>query len=289
MSKAVLLKSTTQPDGECNACGFHKSLANPARGIRISGEFGKCTRPEGVCDGRAAAAPQRRRRTIDLAMPLSARERDRKAQLEGLIIGNFKAFYEVGCALREIRDEKLYRETHKRFDDYSKDLFDVARRRAYQLIDAADTVENVHNCAQKDFEITHHGGQIEWAPMNEAQARALVGLKPEEQARAWQEAVRTAKNGKITAAHVKRTRGRLYQNEISHAVARATQQRNLPVDPETTMSAEFEAAFDAFLLQVEKAMHDKWHSTSKVNVVRHLSALLGAITEKDVIIQDLRS
>src|SRR5690606_19939253 len=46
-------------------------------------------------------------------------------------------------------------------------------------------------------------------PANERQARPLVGLPPEQQQEAWEEAVATAPDGRVTAAHVERTVERL--------------------------------------------------------------------------------
>ena len=38
--------------------------------------------------------------------PMSVREKKRLAELEGVVTANFKAFYEVGCALREICERR---------------------------------------------------------------------------------------------------------------------------------------------------------------------------------------
>lgn len=57
----------------------------------------------------------------------------------------------------------------------------MARRTAYQYIEASKVADNVRDCAQ--------------APENEAQARPLTRLEPEQQAAAWQEAVETAPGG----------------------------------------------------------------------------------------------
>jgi len=54
-----------------------------------------------------------------------------------------------------------------------------------QLIDAANVAENVRNC-----------GQI---PAKESQTRPLTPLPPTEQREAWQKAVETAPEGKVTA------------------------------------------------------------------------------------------
>jgi hypothetical protein len=68
----------------------------------------------------------------------------------------------------------------------------MARQTAYQLIDSASVIENVRNC-----------GQTETIPTNEYQTRPLSKIKdPEQQREAWQKAVSTAPDGKVTAAHV---------------------------------------------------------------------------------------
>lgn len=34
----------------CSSCNHHKGMSNPAKGVRIPGEYGKCTREGGLCD-----------------------------------------------------------------------------------------------------------------------------------------------------------------------------------------------------------------------------------------------
>jgi polyhydroxyalkanoate synthesis regulator phasin len=108
---------------------------------------------------------------------------------EAIIERGLKTFYEVGTALLRVRDLKLYRMEYSTFEAYCAERWSIARRTAYQLMDAAHVTENVRNCAQT-------------APLNEAQARPLTRLKdPEQQRKAWQQAVATAA-GRVTAAHV---------------------------------------------------------------------------------------
>jgi protein gp37 len=123
---------------------------------------------------------------------LSAKERTRLAKCEAVIARGFGTFYEVGRALTEIRDDRLYRETHKTFEAYVREKFEIDRRRAYRMIDAATVTDFVVNLPQNP-------------PANEAQAYALVPLKddPDALRTAWQRAVETAPAGAITAAHVK--------------------------------------------------------------------------------------
>lgn len=116
-------------------------------------------------------------------------EADRLSVLEDTIERGLTTFVEVGAALLEIRDSRLYRATHGTFEDYCRDRWQMARRTAYQLIDAAGVIENVRNCAQI-------------LPITESQARPLASLEPEVQREVWQRAVETAPSGKVTAAHV---------------------------------------------------------------------------------------
>jgi len=114
-------------------------------------------------------------------------------RLEGIITRNLQSFYEVGRALMEIRDRGLYRDVlgYETFEVYCKERWDFARRTAYQYIEAVKTIDNVR-----------HGAQSEVLPANERQIRPLVSLPADKQREAWQQAVDTAPDGKVTAAHV---------------------------------------------------------------------------------------
>jgi hypothetical protein len=51
---AAISKTSSEetPDQEkkCTDCGFREALANKTKGVKIPGEPGKCTRPEGLCE-----------------------------------------------------------------------------------------------------------------------------------------------------------------------------------------------------------------------------------------------
>jgi hypothetical protein len=110
-------------------------------------------------------------------------------RLEATVERCLKAFWEIGQALCQIRDKRLYRESYKTFEEYCITRWEMSRRSAYQLIEAASVYENVR-----------HGAQI--LPANERQARPLAALPPEQQREAWAKAVSTAPSGKVTAVHV---------------------------------------------------------------------------------------
>lgn len=113
-------------------------------------------------------------------------------ELERVIADGLRTFVEVGRALAKIRDGKLYQgEGFKSFEAYCRERWEMSRPRAYSLIEAATVTENVS-----------HARQIP-PPANPRQASELAKLKdPDEQAAAWQEAVATAPEGKVTAKHV---------------------------------------------------------------------------------------
>jgi len=112
-------------------------------------------------------------------------------RLEGIIQKNIGAFYEVGRALMEIRDKKYYCEVlgFETFEAYCKSKWDFNRAHAYRLIDSAKVIDAVSPI-----------GDIQ--PVTESQARPLARLEPDKQREAWQQAVDTAPDGKVTAAHV---------------------------------------------------------------------------------------
>jgi hypothetical protein len=109
-----------------------------------------------------------------LAAELTTPERHDLETLEGIVQRGLDTFIEVGRALAEIRDRRLYRQTHGTFEEYCHDRWLLGRTRAYQLIDAAA----VSTIVDKD------------PPANEAQARELAPLKGDETevVAAWREA-----------------------------------------------------------------------------------------------------
>jgi len=115
-------------------------------------------------------------------------------RLEGIISRNQQSFYEVGVALTEIRDKKLYRDVSgfATFEEYCKVKWDFSRRHAYRLIESSSVVDTV-KCVQL---VT---------PTTESQARPLTKLEPDQQVIAWQKAIDITPPGKpVTAALVSR-------------------------------------------------------------------------------------
>ncbi|WP_373535299.1 hypothetical protein [Microcoleus sp.] len=122
---------------------------------------------------------------------LDVTQRARFLELESIVEHGLQTFYEVGKALDEIREEKLYRETHKNFEAYCQQKWGIARRTAYRFIDAAKVMDNLCPIGHK-------------IPTKENQVRPLAGLSPELQLEIWQEALELSPNGMPTGATVQR-------------------------------------------------------------------------------------
>jgi hypothetical protein len=103
-----------------------------------------------------------------------------------------RAFFEAGKALMKLRDRRLYRSTHKTFEEYCRDRFGHSRRQSYLLMDAAAVFDNlVEKCDRNDHIL----------PTNEWQVRPLTKLNPDLQPEAWQQAVESAK-GKVPSHRI---------------------------------------------------------------------------------------
>jgi len=129
-------------------------------------------------------------------LELSLTESARFSELEQVIELGLATFVQVGSALLEILESRLYRNTHGTFEEYCRERWRMERAHAYRLIDASKVAQNLSPL-----------GDI--LPATERQTRPLVTLEPEQQREVWLEAVSTAPAGKITAAHVETVKGEI--------------------------------------------------------------------------------
>ncbi len=127
---------------------------------------------------------------LDGISELTLKEQNAREQLEKQVE---QSFYLAGKALQQLRDQRLYRSTHSRFEDYCLERFGFHRRHSYNLIGAALVVDNlsVVECAQ----IVHI------LPTRESQCRPLTPLEPKLQRAAWQQAVADA-GGKVPSTRI---------------------------------------------------------------------------------------
>jgi hypothetical protein len=131
-----------------------------------------------VYDIIAGKNHERGKDLMDIVIKGNTEELDK---LEAVIQRNAGAFYEIGCALMEIRDKGLYRDVlgFETFEAYCKARWDFSKRHVYRLIDSANVVDTVKSDPMGHF------------PDNERQCRPLTKLEPDQQRIAWQQAVET--------------------------------------------------------------------------------------------------
>lgn len=128
-----------------------------------------------------------RAKVNELTLP----ERNRLTECETIIEKGLQTFVEVGIALAEIRESRLYRLTHGTFEEYCGERWGFTSIRAKQLMESAVVAKNIET-------VVSNG-------VTESHLRPLKNLQPEQQREVYQRSVETAPNGKVTAAHVEAT------------------------------------------------------------------------------------
>jgi hypothetical protein len=131
--------------------------------------------------------------------PLSPADTRHLQMLERRIERGLQTFREVGEALAEIRDKRLFRTTHATFESYVSDRWHMQRARAYQLMGAAEVAKV----------LGPSGGDL----VNEGQARELVPLlhaDPKLVTKAWEEVRSTGEP--ITAPVIRKAAARVVGN-----------------------------------------------------------------------------
>ncbi len=108
-----------------------------------------------------------------------------------------RSFYEGGAALRELRDKRLYRSTHRTFEHYCQVLFSFSRVSAYNKITAAEVMDNLLSNALQNSERTNSQPPL---PNSERQCKELAKLPKQQQPQAWIEAVARTPGKRIPAA-----------------------------------------------------------------------------------------
>ncbi len=115
-----------------------------------------------------------------------------------------RAFFEAGVALRRLRDKRLYRSTHRTFEQYCRDRFDFTYRHGNQLIAGSLLIENLQMGTNRsqNYNDGHLGtNRSNILPTKLEQVKPLTALEPMEQRQVWQEAVEAA-GGKVPSGRI---------------------------------------------------------------------------------------
>ena len=165
-------------------------------------------------------------------------KQDRLTYLEDLIARNQCQFHEIGKALKEIRDSRLYKLIlFDTFEAYTKARWDLGKSHAYRLIQAYQVINNLSPI-----------GDI--LPANEYQIRPLIKLDPFEQRSAWKTFLNTGME--ITAPNIRK-----------FIVGCKTVAKGTPVvDLTDQISKKYMDAVQVMLEQVRIAQNDHWQKTS---------------------------
>lgn len=126
--------------------------------------------------------------------------------------------FEVGRALREICDAKLYKGKWEKFEPYCRDRWDMSPKHAYRLIKTATVMDALMG-----------DKAIKVFPLNEAQIRPIALLKETKWVDAWKLVLKKAGKDGITA--------RLIASVIANRPGRPKARRaKSPKKPESTGS-----------------------------------------------------
>ena len=162
---------------------------------------------------------------------------NRLSHLENIIESKQRDFYKIGKALKEVRDDRLYRELlFDNFDDYLKNRWDMGRSHAYRLIEASAVIDNLSPI-----------GDV--LPENEAQLRPLAQLNPIDQRRIWRDFLSSGME--------------LKARNIRHFVTRAVSGLKAENDRTGIVSASYNHAVKTMLAEIRLARQDGWVATSR--------------------------
>ena len=167
-----------------------------------------------------------------MSAELTTVESSKLERCETVIQTGLATFMEVGAALAEIRDGKLYRQSHKTFEDYCREKWGMQKAHAYRMIAAAEAVSPIGDKS---------------VIKSESQARELAKVEPARREEVVAAAVE-ATGGKVTAAAIKAAAAPLYPVESKFDWSEAAKQ------------AEAEAARDSAKLW---ALKSAWRQAPK--------------------------
>ena len=135
-------------------------------------------------------------------------EKGRLELLEKKIEKGLETFIEVGTALKEIREKKLY--SQETFEKYCEDRWGWSIRYVQQIIATSKATQDLRTIVRQ-------------LPTSEWQARPLTKLpEPKQRERAWELAVSTAPDNKPTARHVEQAVRKIQAQEPSIPTVKST-------------------------------------------------------------------
>ena len=197
---------------------------------------------------------------MEIALTRNKAELER---LEGVIATNLNAFYEVGRALMEIRDNNYYSDVlgYETFEAYCRDRWDFTKSYANYLISSTTVINNLSDVTTMVVK-----------PTSERQCRPLAKLEPQQQVQAWEMAVESAPEGKVTARHV----ARIVKGMVTDEHEKKVHKIKTSID-ETRVHPDFEKAYRDFYREVQKSKLEEWKDTSKEEALKLVGYIIDLI------------
>ena len=188
-------------------------------------------------------------------------------ELIPIINEHVNSFYKVGKSLKEILDDRLYREHSDRFEDFCKDVLNISRSYAYRKIAAAQVLDNLQL----------PNGDIQ---SNEAQLRHLVSLSANDQILAWRYAndIAAGENRKLTASDIRMAVQIVLGKNSSIDKIKKSENKLANID---AVSSKLKKAYENFFKAIKDDMNNNWETTSKKLVLSYLKALIKYLNTHD--------
>ena len=138
--------------------------------------------------------------------------------------------------------------------------FKQAERYIFYQFKAGKIEQNLNDSAKSNCTIVQLGS------IPEGQLRPLARLEPDQQREAWQKAVETAPEGKVTAAHVAKI-----VDQVKPKI------KDKPVFEKELVSEDFQNAFDNMVIELKNAAAMNWQTTSYKGALEMIMTLLAII------------
>lgn len=132
---------------------------------------------------------------------LTTIEVNRLESLETTIQRGIKSFIEVGAALSEISEKRLYRAQYETFEEYCQQRWDFTAARGRQLMSAVEAIASLPDDLPR--------------PARASQAQELAKVSPELRGDVWRDALETAEveERDVTAADIRESAAALDEDD----------------------------------------------------------------------------
>ena len=218
---------------------------------------------------------------VDITVTLTDEEEIRLQECEAIIKADLNTFMAVGRALAEIHDDRLYRKTHKTFEKYCKDVWDLGQSTAYQKIDGYNAVALLEQKSSAMAELLSDQQPDQEKiiiPVNERQARPLTKLKknPDDQVKAWEIVIDQLNQGKKLTASLVNKAVKQVRGEV---VRKKKESQKKELESTQLVSGLFKSQIRILTDVINGERNSGWKTTSRKEAVKWLKNLIKLVTE----------